>query len=205
MEIKFSGLEKIVNHLLEWLKRLPCREVVIGPYQTNNLSVNIRVKIILSTQPNVEIFLDRIEICRPYCPKCYRPLDYWDADFIENDMHIGYNCNQCKTEYEGDMNKLLDDVKGEIRKKYQEYWSQYNREIRKCIFSYLLLIVPALVFAGISCFTLYPMLLRLFSQGKWLELVGGILFFIVVSIVITLILWPFWGKKKENKNISNNT
>ncbi len=136
MEIKFPVLENILNSFVEWLKKdrrkiLPYSEVAIGTYQTNNLTVDIRAKIVLgeSAQPNVEIFLDRIEIGKPYCPKCSRPLDYWNASFMADGIQIGYKCNVCKTECEGDRYEVLDDVKGNVRQNYSQYWSQYKREI----------------------------------------------------------------------------
>ncbi len=136
MEINFPGLGKVLNFLMEWEKRdrrkiLPYEETVIGTYQTNDLSVDIRAKIILreSTQPNVEIFLDRIKIGRPYCPNCFRPLDYWNATWMADGIQMGYKCSVCRTEREGDRHKVLDDAKGEIRKNYSNFWSQYKHEI----------------------------------------------------------------------------
>ena len=136
MDIKYPGLENILNFFVEWLKRdrrkiLPYKEVVIGTYQTNNLSVDIRAKIVLgeNNQPDVGIFLDRIDIGRPYCPECYRPLNERNVVTFVGYAQIGYECRECRTEYEGDRRNLLDDVKGEIRRNYSTFWSRYKREI----------------------------------------------------------------------------
>lgn len=101
---------------------------------------------------------------------------------------------------------FIDELKFLLRKAMDTPLGVYVKAVGSFIFSYAILISLALVVGavvlisfGISYFIFYPMLSPLFSIGKLGELVGAILFFIAMSIVITLILWPFWGRKKRNK------
>lgn len=114
-------------------KKLPYSEITIGNYSTQDICADIRAKIILDElhQPSVDIFLDRIRIGDPFCPKCSRPMDYWRATWMADFAQIGYQCFNCGVKHKGDFGDLLNDIKGEVRRNYKKYWDKYKIEINK--------------------------------------------------------------------------
>lgn len=116
-------------------KKLPYSEITIGNYKTQDISADIRAKIILGEldQPSADIFLDRIKKGDPFCPKCSRPMDYWEASWMADFAQIGYQCFNCDIKHKGDYEDLLNDIKGEVRRDYEKYWEIYQREIEKLI------------------------------------------------------------------------
>jgi hypothetical protein len=75
--------------------------------------------------------LERIQLGKPYCPECSRPLDILHGDFVVDFAQMGYKCKNCNTEYEGNDRELLKDIKGEVRKNYDNYWDVYCKELDK--------------------------------------------------------------------------
>jgi len=137
MEIKVSGFD-FLKPFINWLvkdrrKPLPYSEVEIGKYTTANLAVAILAKIVLDeeTIPDVESFLTRINIGRPYCPRCHRPLEETYASWLEDSVHKGYRCPACGAEHEGDWQSIFDNVTAQIRKDYYKYWSRYREKINQ--------------------------------------------------------------------------
>ena len=143
--------ERISGALLSWLPKvkdfkivpteskrtekeiLPSDFVVIGTVRNQNLAIDIRAKIVLNenTQPNVELFLDRIQSISPYCPKCYRPLATKHASWMVDGVQVGYLCKNCKTEYDGNYKDVFDEVLAEVRRNFDNYWKIYRDEIEK--------------------------------------------------------------------------
>ncbi len=114
-------------------KMLPYSEITIGNYNTQDISVDIRAKIILdeSSKPSIDIFLDRIRKGNPFCPKCSRPMDYWKASWMADFAQIGYQCFNCNIQHKGDYENIMNDIKGEVRKNYENYWLIYKTEFDK--------------------------------------------------------------------------
>ncbi len=126
-----NSTENISTDDKEKLKVLPYSYVKIGEYSTDNLSADILAKIILgeNTKPDISLFLERINIDRPYCPRCSRPLDYWNASWMADGGQIGYKCLKCDTQREGDKYSVLNDAKAEVRKDFDNYWEIYENKI----------------------------------------------------------------------------
>lgn len=116
-------------------KMLPYSDITIGNYKTQDISVDIRAKIILGelNKPSVDIFLDRVKKGDPFCPQCSRPMDYWKLSWMANFAQIGYQCLNCKIQHKGDYEDVFNDIKGEVRKNYDSYWLIYMNEIDKLI------------------------------------------------------------------------
>lgn len=139
MEIRVSFLDKLVELVAEWLRKdrrktLPQREVVLGRFtKDERLVLDICAEILLGEEapPKVELFLRRLRLGRPYCPRCLRPLDEWRAGWMADFGQIGYRCPRCGTEIEGDEADLAADVDGAVRRDFPDYWRRYQTEIRR--------------------------------------------------------------------------
>ncbi len=114
---------------------LPYSEITIGSYTTKDLCADIRAKIILdeSNKPSIDIFLDRIRKGDPFCPNCLRPMDYLRASWMADGVQIGYQCKNCGIQHKGDFEDVLNDIKGEVRRNYENYWNTYKTEFDKLI------------------------------------------------------------------------
>ncbi len=88
------GLGQLFSAVLKWVskdsrKGLPDSEVCVGTYVADRLKVDILATIVLSDpmQPDVNLFLKRFTIAKPYCARCARPLDElrlsWKVDFAQ--------------------------------------------------------------------------------------------------------------------------
>jgi hypothetical protein len=113
------------NNLIE----LPFDYVSIGTYTTEFYCADIRARIVLneSTYPKVDIFLDRIPLISPYCPKCQRPLE--EIRTVLGVDQIGYRCKSCDFDFKTTEFNILDDIKGEVRRNYTKYLAKYKNEI----------------------------------------------------------------------------
>lgn len=139
MEIRLPLLERLVELAAQWLRRdkrktLPQREVVLGRFaKDERLLADICAEIVLgeTRPPAVELFLRRLDLGRPYCPRCSRPLETWRAGWMADFAQIGYRCPRCTTEIEGDDGEILDDIRGTVRREYPQYRSRYQQEIRQ--------------------------------------------------------------------------
>jgi len=134
--IKSKGLKKLIERICFWCEKsrkklLSNTEVVIGTYSIPDLKVDIKAKIILidNIKPDIEIFLDRVSMGRPYCPKCLRPLDILRASWMANGMQIGYKCKECKTKIRKTDSDIYSEIYSLIRRDYDKYWSTYQRKI----------------------------------------------------------------------------
>jgi hypothetical protein len=114
-------------------KLLPHRIVSIGTYKTRGLSTDIRANILLNENviPTVDMFLDRIYEGTPYCTKCDRPLNKWNAGQMAAFAQIGYHCTICETQIKGDWSDLRKSIKAEVRKNYDYYWKEYHKQIEE--------------------------------------------------------------------------
>ena len=114
-------------------KILQYSKVKIGEYSRENLKVDILAKINLDNevQPEIPLFLERVIIGDPYCPRCSRNLDYLHASWMADGVQIGYKCINCGTEISRKREELVDDAKAEVRKKFNETWLLYSKEIKK--------------------------------------------------------------------------
>lgn len=112
---------------------IPSDRVTIGTFSRDTLLAEIRAKIFLNekSQPNVDIFLDRLQRISPYCPSCCQPLKKKRASWMADGVQIGYKCDVCKTEYNRNYSEVYGEVKAEVRKNYQKYWEVYHKEIVK--------------------------------------------------------------------------
>lgn len=108
-------------------------KVKIGEYSRENLKVDILAKINLDeeVQPAISLFLQRVRIGAPYCPRCARNLDYLRASWMADGVQIGYKCIDCNTEIKRDQEELIDDAKAEVRKNFDESWVIYLEEINR--------------------------------------------------------------------------
>lgn len=113
------------------LKELPHSRVTIGDISEGVLSVGIRARIVLleNSQPDVDSFLNRIDIGDPYCSNCSKPLDIKRASWMADGVQIGYKCVDCQTENDRDYFYVLKSAKREVRSNYDSYWSKYQEEI----------------------------------------------------------------------------
>lgn len=113
-------------------EKLPHRNIIIGTYKSKLLSSDIRAKIFLNEKikPNVDVFLDRVFEGNPFCTKCLRPLDIWSGNYITDIGQIGYKCSSCKTEIEEDFENLRKSIKSLIRRDYDKYWDEYQKQIK---------------------------------------------------------------------------
>jgi len=84
-----------------------------------------------TTQPSIDIFLDRVSTGNPYCPNCQRPLDEDRLDWMGDFEQIGYTCSECRTKIQRDRIQLLNDVQGEIRKRFGFYYDGYKFQVHK--------------------------------------------------------------------------
>ena len=100
-------------------KPLPYSKVVIGSFKDRVLTVDILAEVILqeTAQPGVEVFLTRIDIGKPYCPICSRPLDTQHASWMADGVQIGYECHSCHTQRKGHEYDIFNDVQGQIRRR----------------------------------------------------------------------------------------
>jgi len=112
-------------------KKLPVSEVSIGTYRDTVLAIDILTTIILDeqTKPSVEVFLKRIQLEDPYCPKCQRTLDTTHADWMADGVQIGFKCSNCQSERRGVMSDIYRDVEGEVRRNFDSYWRTYSHLI----------------------------------------------------------------------------
>ena len=128
--------KKILIKIFPTIKRFFERPyyVCIGTFKAETLHVDILVnrkfRSYIFGRPPLEAFLDQVWLGRPYCPKCKRDLKMWRAGWMANYLQIGYKCEYCHTEYEGNDRKIRRDVCGEIRKKYSTYWANYKKATR---------------------------------------------------------------------------
>ena len=136
MEIKFPGLEKLGSAIIHWISKdrrkvLPYSEGVIGTHSVERLNVAIFAKIFLleTVRPPVDEFLARLRLGDPYCCECSRPLDLWRASWMANGIQIGYKCPNCGSEIKKDWPALSKEVSATVRKAYDSYWSNYQKEI----------------------------------------------------------------------------
>ena len=114
-------------------KLLPQRQVVIGTYQEDGLAVDLRAQIVLGerTPPDVEIFLDRVRLGQPYCPRCSNRLEEVLVDhWIPGYSGTHYECYRCEIETPMDGDDLEGEVFGAIRRDYLRFWSRYDEEIQ---------------------------------------------------------------------------
>ena len=115
-------------------KKLEVSEVSIGTFQDELLAVGILAKIVLmeSSKPGVEVFLNRIRLGDPYCPRCKRSMDktYLDPRVPFGPTVTGFACRNCSTAREGDIHDLYQDAEGEVRREYDRYWDGYIEVIR---------------------------------------------------------------------------
>lgn len=136
VDIKFPDFGQLLSTLLTWVSKdrrkvVPYSEVRVGTYVTDRLKVDILAAIVLSdpAQPDVNLFLKRLTIEKPYCARCARPLDElrlsWKVDFAQ----VGYNCPNCQTEITKDPSDLRKDVHAEVRRAYDSYWRTYRDAI----------------------------------------------------------------------------
>jgi len=114
-------------------RKLPVSEVSIGTFKDTVLAIDILAKIILEERikPSVEVFLKRIILERPYCPKCQRTLDTTHASWMADGVQIGYKCSNCQTERKGTMSDIYRDVQGEVRRNFDSYWQAYSHLINE--------------------------------------------------------------------------
>lgn len=111
---------------------LPDSKVVIGTLKKDFLFAEIKAKIVLQEngKPDIENFLRRIMIGKPYCPKCLRPMDDTAADWRTLDTSpVGYYCVNCRTSSRGHYDHILKDVHALVRKDYEDYWKVYKSKI----------------------------------------------------------------------------
>jgi hypothetical protein len=110
--------------------KLPHSQVSIGTLKTNLLAVDILadVKLEERIQPDVQNFLNRLHLGDPFCPKCSRPLEKWNAGWQADFAQIGYTCSACNTEIRGDRDFFLGEVHAQVRPKYDEYWKTYKKK-----------------------------------------------------------------------------
>lgn len=136
MEIKFPVIEKIYSDIVKWVtkdrrKPLPYHEVIIGTFKKDSLAIDIRAKIFLEEklQPAIEIFLDRVSIRAPYCRKCNRPLQTLRHSEMADFLPYGYSCNYCQIQMNGTHSDIFNEIRGEIRRKYSDFWHNYSKAI----------------------------------------------------------------------------
>ena len=112
-------------------KELPYQYLTIGQYKTENICSDIRASIKLSekVKPNVDVFLDRVFEGEPYCPKCFRPMDKWNAGWQADFAQIGYFCEKCNIKHKGNWEDVRNDIKGIVRKDYDRYWDNYRKQL----------------------------------------------------------------------------
>lgn len=113
VEIRLPLLEKIVDIAVDWLRRdrrktLPQRLVVVGLFAKKDLKVDVCAEIVLGETivPDVELFLRRLRPDR-------LPL------------------SSCGTQIDGPYRVLLDDVRGDVRRRgFLDYWTRYQEAIQ---------------------------------------------------------------------------
>jgi hypothetical protein len=111
---------------------LPDSKVVIGTLKKESLFADIEAKIVLQEngKPDIENFLTRITMGKPYCPKCLRPMDDIAADWRSLDTSpVGYYCVNCKTNSRGHYDYIVKDGQALVRKDYETYWKVYQSKI----------------------------------------------------------------------------
>lgn len=115
------------------IKKLSDDKVAIGEYITEGLSVGILAEIVLdeNSKPSIDSFLIRIKIGEPYCLSCSNPFELLRASWQLEGIQIGYKCTNCDYEIHKDYNDLQREVKGKVRKNFDEYWNIYIEEIDK--------------------------------------------------------------------------
>jgi len=114
-------------------KVLTQRQVVIGTYREDGIAVDLRAQIVLGERipPDVEIFLDRVEIGQPYCPDCSSQLEeVFLEHWIPGCSGWRYECRRCETEVAIDGDELRRAAAGAVRREFGSYWSRYQEEIR---------------------------------------------------------------------------
>ena len=118
---------------LDTRKPLPVSELTIGTFEQGGLAIDILAKIVLgeTSAPSVAVFLQRIVLHRPYCPKCKRTLDTTHADWMADGVQTGFECRNCGTQRTGVMHDLYRDVEGAIRRSYDDFWDNYSKQIRE--------------------------------------------------------------------------
>ena len=126
----------VISALLNWLskdrrKRLPYQSVDIGKFKQGILVVDIQARIILEEkkQPSAGIFLDRIHLGEAYCSQCLRTLNTLHAHWMADGIQKGYKCQNCEEEIEVYREDIVKDVKGKVRRDYQQYWDKYRKNI----------------------------------------------------------------------------
>lgn len=135
--LDWLNVRKVIEEVYRWCKKdrrklLPYREVVIGTYSIPDLKVDIRAEIVLvnDVRPDLENFLDRISMGRPYCPHCSCSLsELYEVEGIVETQY--YKCKKCGTEIEKTDPDIYKEIYGLIRKNYDKYWSIYQQKISK--------------------------------------------------------------------------
>ena len=108
--------------------------VIIGIYKTKKLWTDIRATIVLEniTPKDEGIFLDRVFIIDPYCPKCKAILN---KDRVRSAALgrpvIGFRCYNCNREYGITDEELINNVKGYVRKNYNKLIIVYQEKINE--------------------------------------------------------------------------
>jgi len=94
--------------------------------------VDVCAEIVLgeTSVADVELFLRRVRPGQPSCPGCSRPLEHWTGDWMADYAQLGYRCRSCSIQISGSYSLLLDDVRGDVRRRFHEYWTRYQEAIR---------------------------------------------------------------------------
>jgi len=110
---------------------LPYSSISLDTFLSDYLCVDIQAKIVLgeTIDPSVDIFLERVQIGDPFCPKCNTPLDIKRASWMADGVQTGYLCKKCNTEDNRDYFELLRDVKGFVRSNFSSMWALYTKKI----------------------------------------------------------------------------
>jgi len=129
-----GSVEKLVGFLTKDRRRfLPQREVIVGTYREEGIATDVRAEIVLGERipPDVEIFLDRIQIGQPYCPDCSSQLEeVFVEHWVPGYSGWHYECRRCGTEIAIDGDELRRAAAGAVRRDYLRYWSRYEEEIQ---------------------------------------------------------------------------
>jgi hypothetical protein len=125
-----NSLQNDVVPIIRKKEKLPYSQLSIGNLTFDILSVDILADIKLEerNQPDIQNFLIRLHLGDPYCPKCSRPLDKWNAGWQVDFAQIGYACSTCGTRAKGDSNFVLSEIHAKVRSNYDTYWKTYKNK-----------------------------------------------------------------------------
>lgn len=109
--------------------------VNIGNFTDKILSVDIQAKVVVGevAKPETDTFLQRVSYGEPFCSNCSRPLQTNNSGAWSHDDIDAYSCDKCKEKWTGDGYDVLVEIKGEVRRNYDQYYQVYQEKIESLI------------------------------------------------------------------------